>query len=90
MAKATVIDVNGKSTGTKDLPDALFGGEPNEAVMHQVVVAQLAAARSGTASRITDSSEGASVTRSVAGPARGAVVARPGTCDAGYRRPACR
>jgi large subunit ribosomal protein L4 len=55
MAKATVIDVNGKSSGTKDLPDALFGGEPNEAVMHQVVVAQLAAARSGTASTKTRS-----------------------------------
>jgi large subunit ribosomal protein L4 len=55
MAKATVIDVNGKSSGTRDLPDALFGGEPNEAVMHQVVVAQLAAARSGTASSKTRS-----------------------------------
>lgn len=55
MAKATVIDVNGKSSGTKDLPDTLFGGEPNEAVMHQVVVAQLAAARSGTASTKTRS-----------------------------------
>jgi large subunit ribosomal protein L4 len=55
MAKATVIGVNGKSSGTKDLPDALFGGEPNEAVMHQVVVAQLAAARSGTASTKTRS-----------------------------------
>ena len=50
-----MIDVNGKSSRTKDLPDALFGGEPNEAVMHQVVVAQLAAARSGTASTKTRS-----------------------------------
>ena len=55
MAKATVIDVGGKSTGTRDLPEELFGGEINEAVMHQVVVAQLAAARSGTASTKTRS-----------------------------------
>jgi len=55
MAKATVIDVSGKSTGTRDLPEELFGGEINEAVMHQVVVAQLAAARSGTASTKTRS-----------------------------------
>jgi large subunit ribosomal protein L4 len=55
MAKATVIDVTGRNTGTRDLPDTLFGGEVNEAVMHQVVVAQLAAARSGTASTKTRS-----------------------------------
>ena len=39
----------------RDLPDELFGGEVNEAVMHQVVTAQLAAARSGTASTKTRS-----------------------------------
>jgi large subunit ribosomal protein L4 len=55
MAMATVIDVNGKNTGSENLPDELFGGEVNEAVMHQVVVAQLAAARSGTASTKTRS-----------------------------------
>ena len=50
MAKAKVIDARGDGAGSRDLPDELFGGEVNEAVMHQVVVAQLAAARSGTAS----------------------------------------
>ncbi len=55
MAKlqANVIDGAGKSTGKKDLPEDLFGGGINEAVMHQVVRAQLAAARSGTASTKT-------------------------------------
>jgi large subunit ribosomal protein L4 len=48
--KAQVIDGAGKKTKTVDLPDEFFGGEINEAVMHQVVTAQLAAARSGTAS----------------------------------------
>jgi large subunit ribosomal protein L4 len=45
------IDVT-TATGTKqgkvDLPDDIFGIEPNVPVMHQVVNAQLAAARSGT------------------------------------------
>ena len=36
-----------------DLPDAVFGIEPNVAVMHQVVTAQLAAARAGTHSTKT-------------------------------------
>ena len=33
---------------TPDLPEAIFGIQPNVPVMHQVVTAQLAAARSGT------------------------------------------
>jgi large subunit ribosomal protein L4 len=43
----------GKDSGSVDLPDAIFGTEPNVAVMHQVVTAQLAAARSGTQSTKT-------------------------------------
>ena len=39
--------------GTVDVPDELFGIEPNTSVMHQVVTAQLAAARSGTHSTKT-------------------------------------
>ena len=50
MASAKVIDATGKSTGTRELPDELFGGEINVSLMHQVVTAQLAAARSGTSS----------------------------------------
>jgi large subunit ribosomal protein L4 len=38
----------GGDAGKVELPDAIFGVEPNAAVMHQVVTAQLAAARSGT------------------------------------------
>ncbi len=51
--KAKVLDGTGKSTGDKTLPEELFGGEVNVALMHQVVTAQLAAARSGTASTKT-------------------------------------
>lgn len=52
---AQVIDGVGKSTGKRDLPEELFGGEINEALVHQVVVAELAEARSGTASTKTRS-----------------------------------
>lgn len=50
------IDVNtpaGKKDGTVELPAALFDVEPNVALMHQVVTAQLAAARQGTHSTKT-------------------------------------
>jgi large subunit ribosomal protein L4 len=53
--KAKVLDGTGKSTGTRDLPEELFGGKINVPLMHQVVQAQLAEARSGTASTKTRS-----------------------------------
>ena len=43
-----VRDLRGESVGSIDLPEAWFGGEVNVPVMHQVVTAQLAAARQGT------------------------------------------
>ncbi|WP_035759641.1 50S ribosomal protein L4 [Granulicoccus phenolivorans] len=43
-----VVDAQGNKTGSADLPAALFDVEPNIPLMHQVVVAQLAAARQGT------------------------------------------
>ena len=43
----------GKKAGTLDLDAAVFGIEPNTAVMHQVVTAQLAARRAGTHSTKT-------------------------------------
>ena len=47
-ATVDVRDVAGKKVGTVDLPAEWFGGEVNIPVMHQVVTAQLAAARQGT------------------------------------------
>ena len=57
MAKiqAKIIDGTGKSTGDRDLPEEIFGGPVNVPLMHQVVTAQLAEARSGTASTKTRS-----------------------------------
>jgi large subunit ribosomal protein L4 len=48
-----VRTVDGSVSGSVTLDDAIFGVTPNIAVMHQVVTAQLAAARSGTQSTKT-------------------------------------
>jgi large subunit ribosomal protein L4 len=55
-AEARTVDVHtpgGGTDGTVELPAALFDVVPNIPLMHQVVVAQLAAARQGTASAKT-------------------------------------
>jgi large subunit ribosomal protein L4 len=44
---------DGSSAGTVTLDDTIFGIEPNMAVLHQVVTAQLAARRSGSANTKT-------------------------------------
>ena len=47
--------MEGKQVGTVDLSDSIFGIQPNEAVMHQVVLSYLAAQRQGTQSALTRS-----------------------------------
>lgn len=46
-------DVNGKDLGSITLEPTIFGLEPNTAVLHQVITAQLAAKRAGTQSTKT-------------------------------------
>ncbi len=53
MSSITLHDSKGADTGTIELAEDVFGIEPNVPVMHQVVVAQLAAKRSGTQSTKT-------------------------------------
>lgn len=53
MAAITLHNGSGASAGTVELDDSTFGIEPNVPVMHQVVVAQLAARRAGTQSTKT-------------------------------------
>ena len=56
MAEAlsvTIVDSKGQKAGTVELPAEVFDVEPNIPLMHQVVVAQLAAARQGTHSTKT-------------------------------------
>ena len=43
-----VVDAKGKTTGSVDLPAEVFDVQTNVPLIHQVVVAQLAAARQGT------------------------------------------
>ena len=53
MPKVTVYDMTGKSVGEMNLSDAVFGIEPNAAVMHAAVVNYLANQRQGTQSTLT-------------------------------------
>lgn len=53
MATVDVKTAAGGNAGTAELDDAVFGLEPNVALMHQVVTAQLAARRAGTQSTKT-------------------------------------
>ena len=55
MSQITLKNASGKDAGKVDLDDTMFGIEPNVAVMHQVVTAQLAARRAGTQSTKTRS-----------------------------------
>lgn len=51
--KAPLFKADGSASGDIKLDDEVFGIEPNLDVLHQVVTAQLAAARAGTASTKT-------------------------------------
>lgn len=53
MPKVDVVDQGGKKVGEHDLDPAVFDSQVNVPVMHQVVVAGLAAARRGTHSTKT-------------------------------------
>jgi large subunit ribosomal protein L4 len=53
MATLKLTTTGGKSSGSVDLDDSLFGVQPHIPVMHQVVTAQLAARRAGTQSTKT-------------------------------------
>jgi large subunit ribosomal protein L4 len=53
MASITLKNQQGGDAGTVELDDKVFGIQPNVPVMHQVVTAQLAGARSGTQSTKT-------------------------------------
>jgi large subunit ribosomal protein L4 len=50
MSSVSVVDVAGKKAGSAELPESVFGVEANIPLIHQVVTAQLAAARQGTQS----------------------------------------
>ena len=53
MAVLNVYNLAGDQTGTLEVNDTVFGIEPNKVVLHEVLTAELAAARQGTASTKT-------------------------------------
>ena len=55
MPNVQVVDMQGKKVSSVDLADAIFGIEPNAAVMHMMVVSYLANQRQGTQSALTRS-----------------------------------
>lgn len=48
MTSVDIVGVDGQKAGSVELPADIFGVQANIPLMHQVVVAQLAAARAGT------------------------------------------
>jgi large subunit ribosomal protein L4 len=48
MTSVDILDTEGAAAGTVDLPAEIFDVQANIPLMHQVVIAQLAAARQGT------------------------------------------
>jgi large subunit ribosomal protein L4 len=53
MPQTTLYDRTGASVGSVELADELFAAPVNEAVLHQVVIAQLAGRRMGTHDTLT-------------------------------------
>ncbi|MGI6594121.1 MAG: 50S ribosomal protein L4 [Christensenellales bacterium] len=53
MLKVDIFDMKGNKSGSLDLNAEVFGKEYNEALIHQVLVAQLANKRQGTKSTLT-------------------------------------
>ena len=53
MPQVQVLDINGQKVDEMQLSDAVFGVEPNEVLLHEMVVNYLANQRQGTQSALT-------------------------------------
>ena len=53
MSTIKVLNMAGAEVGTVELKDSIFGIEPNESVVHEVVKNHLANCRQGTQSALT-------------------------------------
>ncbi len=80
----SVVTTNGEPDGTIDADDRVFGIEPNTAVMHQVLLAQLANRRAGTASTKTRGEVAGSTVKLT--KQKGLGRARQGSIRAPHRR----
>ena len=93
MTVVSVVTPSGKGGKDIELPDEIFGAKINIPLMHQVVVAQEAAARQGTSAVKTRGLVRGGGRRAPAGPGR-ARCGRPSTpvaasCTARCRVPTC-
>ena len=55
MLKTDVLNIEGQKVGEMELDEAVFGVEVNEALIHEVVVNQMANKRQGTKGTLTRS-----------------------------------
>lgn len=55
MAKVKLVNMSGQEVGSLTVSDIVFKAEPNEALVHETVVASLANARQGTKSNLSRS-----------------------------------
>lgn len=53
MPVLNIYNLDGSQSGTVEVNNEIFGIEPNKTVMHEVLVAELAGLRQGTASTKT-------------------------------------
>ena len=53
MPKVALYNTQGSQVGDIDLKDEIFGIEPNESVVHEAVVMQMASFRRGTSSTLS-------------------------------------
>ena len=83
--KLTILDPSGRATQKKiDADDAVFGIQPNLAVVHQALLAQLANRRRGTASTLTRSQHSGPTTKTR--KQKGTGRARQGSVSSPVRR----
>ena len=82
--KLSVVDTSGQQVGEIDVDDAVFGIEPNLAVVHQALLAQQANRRHGTASTLTRSAHSASSQKTLR--QKGSGRARQGSASSPLRR----
>ena len=74
MSTMKVLNMAGAEVGTVELNDAIFGIEPNQTVVHEVVKNHLANCRQGTQSALTRAEVSGGGRRAPATPGRAAPV----------------
>ena len=87
MSTINVLNMAGETVGTVELCDGIFGIEPNQAVVHEVVKNHLANCRQGTQSALTRAEVSGGGRRVPATPVRAAPVLPSGPTAASCSLP---